>query len=253
MVLSQQDYEASDDSIQLETLALPPHPSTVVSPEDAIALFGAVGRGDASAVVAMEHAFGCRNRRGDHALLYAVKCGHKHLLRLLAPREAGLLGAAGCTALQLAARSGDLAALRILLPFEVFVVDDANRTALDYARSAGADEAEAETEAFRRVAYAANTHKRAARVETPLMEAASAGNREGCRRTLRDVGRRDGRGRTALYLAAKHGHVACVKLLAPFEWSITTDVGKDAIEIARDRGHMSVISVLQSFFDAALS
>ncbi|TNJ27692.1 Ankyrin repeat protein 1 [Giardia muris] len=137
---------------------------------------------------------------GTTALMLAVKYNRVEFLKTLAEKEAGITRLDGRMALHLALQTGNLRAVEVLADYEGPLRADVSRT----------------------------NH-----VHTELMTEAERGSVIGVWGLVgAQAGLQDPDGRTALMLAARLGHVECVKVLAPREGKLRDNAGRTALDYA---------------------
>ena len=195
--------------------------------------------------------------------MLSAKFDHKRSAAVLLDQEMGMADAAGKTAADYAA-GGD-GALAGLLAGEHRVRDQAGRTALMRAAARG-DAVQAarllwqkgEMDGRWRTALwyaAAEGHGRCVSLlaseagicperETALMHEARRGCVGSVRLLLREAGRRDQRGRTALMWAAEAGQAECLGALVELEGGMVDRAGRSALMAAAEMGHVECVALI---------
>ncbi|EFO64236.1 Kinase, NEK [Giardia lamblia P15] len=186
---------------------------------------------DIKAFMNLGNSIGKRDERGMTALMHAAQRGHTQIVKMLANKESGLKDETGMTALMHAALSGHAESVSILCKFEAGVTDKKGQLALSMALENG------HLSIVKRLTkYEKETLK-----WTFLMCAAAKGDVVTVKKHLKNKGRKDANGDTALIIAGKAGFGNIVELIQP-----TSKKGVTALMQAAKSGDINTVRALVS-------
>ena len=205
------------------------------------ALMIAAQKGHSSIVELLEpYEAGMQKDDGTTALLLAANGGFVDAARILAPKEAGLLHLKGHSALLLAARSNHHEIVKLLLSKEAGIPARNTVTALMYASQKGHVETV-------RLLLDYEAGKMSEDQWTALMYAALNNQSEVVKLLApKEAGMRRDKytGATAMIIAAEHGAVESVAILADYEAKCIDKVGCTALMVAAQRGQTAVVKII---------
>lgn len=206
-------------------------------------LMSAAEDGNVGKVCSLLYQAGCRNADGTTALMIAAKAGYADIVQILIPYERGMMRVDGGIAYKLARENGRSSAYKLLHGVEKVARDRSGDTQLMIAAATGnIAEISACTNLLR------FTNKLG---KTALMVAAEHGHLEAARLLLTEARMQmigDGwqNGATALILATRAGYLDLVRVLVDLEGNMTDSKGWFALAIAAQRGYLDILNVLLS-------
>ncbi|KAE8304139.1 Kinase, NEK [Giardia duodenalis] len=204
-------------------------------------LMSAAEDGNVGKVCSLLYQAGCRNADGTTALMIAAKAGYADIVQILIPYERGMMRVDGGIAYKLARENGRSSAYKLLHGIEKVARDRSGDTQLMIAAATGNV---AEINSCTHLLRFTNRLGK-----TALMVAAEHGHLEAARLLLTEARMQmigDGwqNGATALILATRAGYLDVVKVLVDLEGNMTDSKGWFALAIASQRGYLDILNVL---------
>lgn len=196
----------------------------------------------------MERESGQKSASGYTALMLAVLNNHPQCVEILLEKEAGIKDKNGNTALMLAVKYANTQCVELLLDRES--VDDENneqQTVYDIIENRINDGDDHDV--AQEIKALLDDHREVwKKNKERWFQAVHDGNKEALADLLHKypavIGMQNGDGQTALRLAAKGGHAACVALLRDKETGMLDEGGVTALMLAAKGGHPDCVELL---------